>query len=95
MNWVSTVPARNCWLLSTFCRKGMLVCKTKAEGSLCSRGREETTLEHCCSKSHHQSGNPWSCQGLDAHPPPLLTQNICQCHPSWVYKLKSNTSPMA
>lgn len=30
MNWVSTVPDRNCWLLSTFCRKGMLVCGSRS-----------------------------------------------------------------
>lgn len=84
MNWVSTVPARNCWLLSTFCRKGMLVCKTKAEGSLCS-SREGS------SRSHRQA-IPVAARGT-LHL--CLPQNICQCHPSWVYKLRSNTSPMA
>uniref|UniRef100_M3Z5P1 Uncharacterized protein n=1 Tax=Mustela putorius furo TaxID=9669 RepID=M3Z5P1_MUSPF len=41
MNWVSTVPARNCWLLSTFCRKGMLVCRTEGGASPCSTIGEE------------------------------------------------------
>lgn len=28
------MPARNCWLLSTFCRKGMLVCRTEVGGGV-------------------------------------------------------------
>jgi hypothetical protein len=65
MNWVSTVPARNCWLLSTFCRKGMLVCKTEA-------GREVSprSIKVKGEKRLQVRAEQGSCRA--SHPPTLL-----------------------